>query len=219
VDDPTRPLLDRRTRKRLTTRQAISDAATRLFMKHGFDRVTVDQIAEAADVGRMTVFNHFPRKEDMFFDREGEIRATMAAAIEGRGDGESPISALRLLAHRLIEDGNPLIPLAGEALNFVSTALASEALKARARQMGSEFTQDLARMLAASVGQPGGDPDAHLAAGLLIASWSVAFAEAYKLAGRADHDAAARTFLHLIDQGTVAVAAALAGTRYVKAGQ
>jgi AcrR family transcriptional regulator len=29
--------------------------------------VTVDDIAEAADVGRMTVFNHFQRKEDMFF--------------------------------------------------------------------------------------------------------------------------------------------------------
>jgi len=31
---------------------------------HRFDRVTVDEIAAAADVGRMTVFNHFPRKED-----------------------------------------------------------------------------------------------------------------------------------------------------------
>ncbi|TIV74470.1 MAG: TetR family transcriptional regulator, partial [Mesorhizobium sp.] len=59
---------DRRARKRLATRKAISDTATRLFMERGFDHVTVDEIAEAADVGRMTVFNHFPRKEDMFFD-------------------------------------------------------------------------------------------------------------------------------------------------------
>lgn len=60
--------IDRRTRKRLATRQTISDAATRLFNAHGFDQVTVDEIAEAADVGRMTVFNHFPRKEDMLTD-------------------------------------------------------------------------------------------------------------------------------------------------------
>ena len=47
---------DRRSRKRLATRQGISDAATLLFMERGFDHVTVDEIAEAADVGRMTVF-------------------------------------------------------------------------------------------------------------------------------------------------------------------
>jgi len=49
--------LDRRSRKRLATRQAISVAATRLFVERGFDQVTVDEIATAADVGRMTVFN------------------------------------------------------------------------------------------------------------------------------------------------------------------
>ena len=40
---------DRRTRKRMATRQSISDTATRLFLERGFDRVTVDEIAEAAD--------------------------------------------------------------------------------------------------------------------------------------------------------------------------
>lgn len=54
----------------VATRQLISDVATRLFLERGFDQVTVDEIATAADVGRMTVFNHFPRKEDMFFDRD-----------------------------------------------------------------------------------------------------------------------------------------------------
>ena len=61
---------DRRSRKRLAMRQGISNTATRLFFERGFDQVTVDEIAAAADVGRMTVFNHFPRKEDMFFDRD-----------------------------------------------------------------------------------------------------------------------------------------------------
>ena len=43
-------------------------SATRLLHDRGIDQVTVDEIAEAADVGRMTVFNHFARKEDLFFD-------------------------------------------------------------------------------------------------------------------------------------------------------
>ena len=71
---------DRRSRKRLATRQGISDAATRLFFERGFENVTVDEIAAAADVGRMTVFNYFPRKEDMFFDRDEEGREILREA-------------------------------------------------------------------------------------------------------------------------------------------
>ena len=86
--------ISRRSRKRLATRQAISDAATRLFVEHGFDAVTIDQIAEAADVGRMTVFNHFPRKEEMFFDRDAECHDLLRAALRQRDRDTPPIEAL-----------------------------------------------------------------------------------------------------------------------------
>ena len=86
---------DRRSRKRLATRQGISDAATRLFLERGFDHVTVDEIAAAADVGRMTVFNHFPRKEDMFFDLDEEGRAELLSSLQKRKPGTSPVEALR----------------------------------------------------------------------------------------------------------------------------
>lgn len=58
-----------RERKKWETRRRISDVATGLFFARGFDNVTIAEVAEAAGVSRMTVFNYFPRKEDLFLDR------------------------------------------------------------------------------------------------------------------------------------------------------
>jgi len=57
-----------REQKKAETRQAISHVATRLFMRRGFDQVTIAEVAEAARVAKMTVTNHFSRKEDLVFD-------------------------------------------------------------------------------------------------------------------------------------------------------
>ena len=88
---------DRRSRKRLATRQGISDTATRLFLERGFDVVTVDEIAAAADVGRMTVFNHFPRKEDMFFDLDERGPETLRAALRPPDPADSAVEALTVI--------------------------------------------------------------------------------------------------------------------------
>ncbi|HYL97964.1 MAG TPA: helix-turn-helix domain-containing protein, partial [Blastocatellia bacterium] len=53
----------RRDRKRAAVRQQILTAAINLFSEHGIDNVTVEQIAEAADVGIGTVYNYFDTKE------------------------------------------------------------------------------------------------------------------------------------------------------------
>ncbi|HZT55077.1 MAG TPA: TetR/AcrR family transcriptional regulator [Burkholderiaceae bacterium] len=55
----------RRERKKANVRQRILDAAVRLFGAHGIDAVTVDAIAEAADVGKGTIYNHYQTKEDI----------------------------------------------------------------------------------------------------------------------------------------------------------
>lgn len=207
---------ERRARKRLITRQTISDVATRLFFERGFDNVTIDEIANAADVGRMTVFNHFPRKEDMFFDREQEIRDVAFAAVRERDDGVSPIGALGRLAHGLIEQPHPIFPLFRDTHQFVETALASEALKARARQMRDDFVRALAAVLADAANRPHDDPHAHLAAGLIATVWSVAFTQANEIFGRTrDMDEANRTFVELIDRGICGTEAALKGTAYL----
>jgi AcrR family transcriptional regulator len=206
----------RRTRKRLATRQSISDTATRLFLERGFDSVTVDEIAETADVGRMTVFNHFPRKEDMFFDREEEIQALTFSAIRQRSPGVSPIAATRHFAHDLVAQNHEFVMLSKDTSWFIKTAMASEALKARAREMRDDFTRALAKVLTEACGLTPDDPNAHLAAGLIVSTWNVAFSESQKVFDRnLDTAEAKRCFLVIIDRGTEGTAAALAGTPYV----
>jgi AcrR family transcriptional regulator len=54
---------DWRTRRWETTHQRIYDVALTLFQEHGFDRVSVGQIASAADVSVPTFYAHYPSKE------------------------------------------------------------------------------------------------------------------------------------------------------------
>jgi len=209
------PPTDLRTRKRQATRQAILAAATRLFIARGFDEVTVDEIARAADVGRMTVFNHFPRKEDLFFDRDEEGRTLLREALQARGPGITPVEALRRLAHRLVTQRHPAFRFSIEGLGFVETVRRSTALQARARALRDEIAATLAQALTEGAGREPGDVEARLAAGLLLATWSVALVQAHQaFADSGDSAQAAGVFLALVDRGSAGVNAALAGTPY-----
>ena len=53
-----------RERKKLQTRQGIELAAIELVLEHGLDGVTIEAIAERADVTSRTFFNHFADKVD-----------------------------------------------------------------------------------------------------------------------------------------------------------
>ncbi|BBB68543.1 TetR family transcriptional regulator [Undibacterium sp. YM2] len=214
---------DLRTRKRLAMRQGISDAATLLFQERGFDHVTVDEIAAAADVGRMTVFNHFPRKEDMFFDRDEEGREILREALRQRDPAISPIETLRLLAHKLVADESPYVRFAAGAKGFVSpgsqgfieTIEGSDTLKARARAIRDEIAQVVAEAMALSVKREAGDTDAILAANLLLATWTVALVQAHQsFRQKQDAAEAKAVFLAIVDKGSVGIKAAMAGTVY-----
>ncbi len=206
---------DRRSRKRQATRQAISDAATRLFIERGFDQVTVDEIAAAADVGRMTVFNHFVRKEDMFFDRDEEGREILREAMRQRDLGVAPIETYLRLARRLVEEGSPAVEFSTRSRSFVEAVEASASLKARAREIRDEFAQVVAVALAEGAGRPTTDPEAQLAASLLLAIWSVAFIHGHQIFRQEeDRDQAEAAFLAMVDRGALGLRAALAGTPY-----
>ena len=210
------PLTDRRSRKRLATRQKISDVATSLFIERGFDHVTVDEIAEVADVSRMTVFNHFSRKEDMFFDLDDEGREDLIAALQKRESGASPIEALRRFAHWAIAEKRPYVRFSeAGSEKFLEAIQASESLKARARAIRDELTDLVTDGLAKAAGRRLPDPAASLAASLLVATWVVASLEAHRIF-RESHDAARsnKAFLSIIDQGVRGLKVAVEGTPY-----
>ncbi|MFJ6463525.1 TetR/AcrR family transcriptional regulator [Streptomyces sp. NPDC091387] len=96
---PETPTVGRRERKKAATRQAIADAALELFLEHGFEQVSVRDVAERADVSTTTLFAHFPGKEALVFDREAEVEAELTAAVRDRPAGQDVVEALR--AHAL----------------------------------------------------------------------------------------------------------------------
>jgi AcrR family transcriptional regulator len=207
---------DRRSRKRLVTRQGISNIATHLFLERGFDHVTVDEIAAAADVGRMTVFNHFPRKEDMFFDLDEEGREILREALRQRDPRVAPVETLRLLAHQLVADQSPYVEFSARSQGFIETIERSETLKARARAIRDELAQVVTLALSECVGREPTDPDAYLAAGLLLATWTVALIQAHRtFRQKRDTKEANAAFLAVVDKATIGLQAALAGTPYV----
>ena len=206
---------DRRSRRRLATRQAISNTATRLFFERGFDRVTVDEIAAAADVGRMTVFNYFPRKEDLFFDRDEEGREILRETLRHRDPRIAPSETLRMLAHQLVAERSPIVEFSARSQEFIKTIEGSETLKARARAIRDEIAQVVTVALAESAGREPTDPVAQLAAGLLLATWTVALMQAHRTFRQRRGTAKAKaTFLAIVDQGAIGIKAAMAGTPY-----
>jgi AcrR family transcriptional regulator len=191
-------------------------AATGLFFERGFDHVTVDDIAAAAGVGRMTVFNHFPRKEDMFFDLDKEGRAVVRNAILQHDPDVSPVETLRLLAHRLISAKSLFVAFNAMGQHFMETIEASEALKARARAIRDELAQGVAAALCECVGQEPTDVAAQLAADLLLATWTVAFLHGHRIFRQSRNTQKAEAaFLAVVESGTLGVHAAMAGTPYV----
>jgi AcrR family transcriptional regulator len=84
-----------RERKKAATRLALHEAALRLVAERGLDHVSVDDIAERADVSPRTFFNYFASKDDAVVGLDPATRESTAEAFRSRPAGESPVEALR----------------------------------------------------------------------------------------------------------------------------
>ena len=85
------------------SREAIVEAAERLFLERGFGSVTMDELAEAAGVARRTLYNQFASKEEIFREMllkvSSQLETAFPPGIETRGEVED---VLRLIARMIL---------------------------------------------------------------------------------------------------------------------
>ncbi|MER7543147.1 TetR family transcriptional regulator [Spirillospora sp. NPDC127506] len=167
-----------REMKKRQTRQNISDQATRLFLRHGFDQVTIADVAAAAQVAKMTVTNYFPRKEDLALDLHEEFTGLLARTVAERAPGESALAALRRAFLDAAARHDPVIGFSGP--DFARMITESPALVARLRELHEERENALAAVLAAETAAHPDDPLPRLAAAQLAAVHRVLFQEALR---------------------------------------
>jgi AcrR family transcriptional regulator len=144
-----------RERKKRQTREAIAQAAMELFAAHGFDAVTVADVARAADVSEKTVFNYFPAKEDLVLHGGEERRAALLEAIRSRAAGVSLVEPFRAATLEFVDrvERDPVESIVGVPRLVAD----SRALRNRLFLGWEEEAAALAPVIAAEVGAPAGD--------------------------------------------------------------
>ncbi|MEV6349288.1 helix-turn-helix domain-containing protein [Actinoplanes sp. NPDC051851] len=138
----TTPTTGRRERKKAATRQALADAALRLFLERGYDQVGIREIAEAADMSTTTLFKHFPSKEALVFDEDQDREAALVAAVRDRPPGTSVVQAL----HTYVSGGRAMD--SSDLVTFQALIESTPALRAYADRMWTRHTEALAAAIA-----------------------------------------------------------------------
>jgi AcrR family transcriptional regulator len=142
-----------RERKKERTRAAIAETALALFGERGYDRVTVAEVARAADVAEKTVFNYFPTKEDLVYGRMESFENELLDAIRTRVPGESVLAAFGrfVLEPRgyLAREGG-----ADDIRSITKVITGSRDLLAREAQIFERYTEALAALLAEETATP-----------------------------------------------------------------
>lgn len=84
-----------RERKKEATRERLLQVALDLFVERGFDSVSVEDVAEVAEVSKTTFYRYFETKEDLLFGRASEHLALVRSVFDERPLDESPVEAAR----------------------------------------------------------------------------------------------------------------------------
>lgn len=172
-----------RERKKQRTRAAISDAAIALFLEHGFHKVSVARVAEAAEVSKRTLFAYFPTKEDLVVHRLADHETESARVVRDRPPRTAPLTALREHFLQGLRERDPVTGLNDHphVLRLTRMILDAPSLVARMDRFRAGAERTLAQALQETARTP--ELTARLAAVQIVAvQWALANDNAARLA-------------------------------------
>ncbi|KOX30183.1 MULTISPECIES: helix-turn-helix domain-containing protein [Streptomyces] len=167
-----------RAQRRAETQRMIQTLAVRMFVERGYDATTVADIAEAAGVAPMTVYRHFPTKEDLVLvDQNGPLVAEHIAATSPAQPLVRRIgSALVAAAATLTGGARPDDPATGDTFLLARLQLMISTPALRARHLDSHYA--LQQAIVDALADDATDPDAafraRAAAGACLAAMHTA---------------------------------------------
>lgn len=171
-----------REQRRAETQRVIQAHAVRLFVERGYDGTTVNDVAAAAGVSAMTVYRHFPTKEDLVLvDQNGPLVAERIAATPAGQPLVRRIGSALVDSARTLTAGDDRLLLARLRLMISTPAL-------RARHLDNHYV--LQQAIVDGLGDEAADPDtafhAAAAASACLAAMHTALVRWAKDDGRTD---------------------------------
>ncbi|HEY2202048.1 MAG TPA: helix-turn-helix domain-containing protein [Solirubrobacteraceae bacterium] len=179
---PAAPKPGLRERKKQRTREAIAAAALELFAERGYSRTTLEDIAEAAEVSRATIFAYYDSKEDILAPELGPFSEQLKQRLEERPVGATTFDVLRDVIATFDQPEAATIAARRKALAKILT---EEGLPDKVRARWTRVQQLLAQSIAEDLHAPADD----LRAAALAAATTEVLAKAREHAQRQSRDA------------------------------
>jgi AcrR family transcriptional regulator len=190
-----------------TKKDTIITAAISVFSRKGYAAARMVDVAQAAGIGKGTIYEYFPSKEALFFATFEHLMAQTGNQMQALADGGTGSAAQRLtaMADAVLGAWLPQLDLYGLVLEFWSAATTSPQrlrFKTAFQNAYADFRRTVAALIQAGKdsGEFHGREDAGKLAAALIGSWDALLLQAW-LDPDFDPLAASRSHMAVVCQG------------------
>ncbi|MEK2472432.1 TetR/AcrR family transcriptional regulator [Streptomyces noursei] len=189
-----------RERKKRQTRQRISEVALGLFVQRGFDRVTIAEVAAAADVSVNTLYNYYESKEDLVLPPDQASPQRLADIVRAREPGESAARAVLAQLRAELRRRDRRVGLSTGFGRVFEMMRAAPTLTARLEDLGRQMAEALGTVLAEETGAAPDDQTPRVVAGQIGWFHSLVYGEiGRRIVAGETPDTIAEALLELLD--------------------